>query len=447
MIFRLLVVAAAATGIGVQILLPPVVGLANNADFGKVLDWFHINTNPDDEYKYIQTRFKFDDSRSYDPVVYTSAVVPVRAAIVLDRIFAPGDQWLDLRWIGAVQGSILLCGLFLLLRRADAWPWSRRLALAAAALLIVTDAMYATKLNSFYLDAAALVFFWITIALGLRLAHRPSLAAAVGYAAAAAAVVSTKDQHCVLALPLAALAAYTLRRKAALAAVSTAVIGVAGWLTWRHKPEDHANNAFYAVVFHRILPRSGDVSRDLRELGLDESYRPLIGKSPFDPDSRMTEPGFQTALSARRSFARLLLFYLRQPRHFFNGLMHSLDEAGRQRPLLGNYSRDTGVAAFTEARTFSFWSDAKRAVFFEHGLRYLAYFIAISLALIVVSTRRRGFAAALTLVVCAGIELGVAALGEALETTRHLFIFNALCDLIVLFAVMQLLAPRGERLA
>jgi hypothetical protein len=41
----------------------------------------------------------------------------------------------------------------------------------------------------------------------------------------------------------------------------------------------------------------------------------------------------------------------------------------------------------------------------------------------------------LVLVLLAGIELAIAALGDAAETTRHLFLYNFLADLVFLAAV------------
>jgi hypothetical protein len=426
-------IAICAALIAWQILIPPIIGVANNADFGKVLDWFHYKGDPEDEYKFVQTHFVYEAGRPNYGGERSSAVLLGGVALMVNRAIS-FDGSLDLRAIAIVHLAIFLAGVWLLRPRQV----FSGLVFVAMIVLILTDTVYATMLNSFYEDAATMVFLLVALALALRISRGFRVRDAIWCAAAAALAVSSKDQHCVLAVPFAIFLAWECMRagRRGLAAALALMVIAAGAFMWIGKEKYHANNAFYTVVFHRILPASPDPDRDLRELGLGPEYRPLIGKSVFDEAWKMEGLdafALRDKLARDRSFLRLARFYLRHPSQAARGILESLGEAGRQRTTLGNFPRSAGKPEFAESERWTLWSNFKREILMEHGTRYLIWFAAAAAVLLLAM---RGATAALLVVVCAVIELLVTSLADALEIARHMFVFNFLCDLMIVFAVI-----------
>ena len=80
--------------VGYQILLPPVVGLANSGDFGKVIGVFGLTAPIEDENAWAATRYEFNPEKRYWAGFYSSEhlvmpgrpkVPPELAARVQDR--------------------------------------------------------------------------------------------------------------------------------------------------------------------------------------------------------------------------------------------------------------------------------------------------------------------------------------------------------------------------
>ena len=58
--------------LGIQLFIPPSVGLANNNDFPKVIGIFDLGTPPGDEYGYADLKYRFDSRYSYNSGYYSS---------------------------------------------------------------------------------------------------------------------------------------------------------------------------------------------------------------------------------------------------------------------------------------------------------------------------------------------------------------------------------------
>lgn len=60
-----IIVSSAVVVIGWQLMLPPVVGLSNNGDFGKVLGNFGLGAPRDHEHVFADTTYDFDSRYFY----------------------------------------------------------------------------------------------------------------------------------------------------------------------------------------------------------------------------------------------------------------------------------------------------------------------------------------------------------------------------------------------
>ena len=94
--------ALASAVVGYQIFLPPVVGLANSGDFGKVIGVFGLTAPIEDENAWAATRYKFDPEKRYWAGFYSSEHLVMAAAVAVNKLLSK-DGYFDLRAIGLIH--------------------------------------------------------------------------------------------------------------------------------------------------------------------------------------------------------------------------------------------------------------------------------------------------------------------------------------------------------
>ncbi len=268
-------------------------------------------------------------------------------------------------------------------------------------------------------------------------------------------MVTAKTQHALLGFFIAVLLFATRgvlwSERSKLVAGGAACILLASLLMlWKGAPPDYASPALYNVTFIQILPHSRNVDRTLRALGLDDSYRPLIGKNAYWPDSRMDDPVFHREFDKHISVLKLALFYVAHPRDAYQALGDSLAEAGRQR-LFGNFDITAGYSPFAESKAFAYWSTFKQRLFFHHGFRFLFAFVGVSVVLSALLWMRRkelstpALAAGFTLIGMTFTKLAISSLLDASDIARHHLIFFAMFDMMVIATVYLAISANRAR--
>lgn len=439
---RALVVAAAAIVVSGQLLAPPIVGLADNGDFPKLIGKYGLSSPA--YWEYIAVRYPFQANFHYDPGFSSSEQIFIRIAIGISRLLG-GDGSLDIRLVGAVHSAVFLLALGLFVPLLAPASRGQRLAYCTAVLFVFTDVMYISFFNSLYMDVSAFLMLMLAAVFYLRAIAWKHRADAVLFVAGSVLLISSKPQHAALALWIAALAwvargALWGGRKPAAAAAAGVVL-LTGWATSRFAapPGYSANNCFNAV-FLQILPAAHDVNRTMADLGLDSTDRIWIGKTAYSPGSRMGEPAFSQAFAKKVSYPKLARFYLTHPRDAWRALRSGLAQAGRERERIGNFPASARRPPTAEATSFALWSDLKRALFYAHAWRLLLSFLGAA-GLVIFLLSRHGpphagaMAGALVLIGTALTEMLIASLADALDVVRHHLLFHAEFDMLILAAL------------
>jgi hypothetical protein len=231
-----------------QSMLPPVVSLGNNGDFGKVVGHFSLGTRREVEASYAPVKYTFDPSYKYDSDFRSSKTLLAASAIAISSILSKtGD--VDIRCIGAIHAAAFLLAIYLFLPVLGerAGPRVRFVVLAVVA-LVLCDVMYVSVFNSFYMDACAVAFLPLTIVLFCRARLWQKPADLIGFVLAAVFLVSAKPQHVPVAIPLAGLILYHRKIFPSNAVAFAAVIAltVPAWWTGSSLPSDYARNSLYA---------------------------------------------------------------------------------------------------------------------------------------------------------------------------------------------------------
>ena len=442
-------VLVAAAILCYQLLVPPSAGLASNGDFGRILGIFELAAPAQDENAYADIQYRFSPENRYEWGYYSTEMLFAAAAIGLNHIFS-SPQTFDLRWIGCVHSLLFLAALWLLQPLLGELSRGRRLVVSAACVFIFCDVMYSTWMSSFYMDTATYVLLLLTVVFFLRAARWRRRVDAILLVVCTTFMILAKTQHAVLGCWIAlAIAACHGRlwpgntwRFTALSSLTILAVTVGAMSTG---PRDYKAAGTFSVIFYQILPHSNDPVSDLGALGLDASYAKWSGTHTFSPGNQLSDPQFLEAYLAKTSYARLAWFFLTHPRHAYLALDTSLREAARQRPILGNFDRSVGLPPSAESQRFALWSDAKKAMFFTHGSRYLCFWLVVVVTLLLLMAYQRHELAwphvvgGMALAAMALTAMLIASLADAVDVIRHHFIANALLDLLILACVA--LAP------
>jgi hypothetical protein len=441
-----IVFLAIATAIlGYQILVPPVVGLGNSGDFGKVTGVFALTGHVEDENAWAQTRYEFNPEKRYWAEFYSSEQLVMALAVAGNTVLGK-DGYFDVRAIGVVHGALLLVALFLLWTLLEDSPRALRIATCGAVVLCFTDVMYVSYLNSFYMDVAAWLFLSIAVMLYLRILRLRRRADVVWFAICSALVITSKAQHGVLGFWLAALvlaaglALWPKQRRWSIAAASGLILLAGVWIA-KSSPPDYASRGVFTMAFYRILPHAKNANQTIHDLGLDESYLRYMGMHSFAEGSPMEDRAFVERFRNRISYGSLLWFYLTHPRDTYTALRVSLNEAGAQRPNLGNFDRGTGYPPFHTSRAFAFWSGLKKRAFDMRGSRYLFTFLFLAAAVGALLAAQRvslhwaDVLGGAVLIGMAFTALCVASLADAVDVSRHHLLFYVLFDMLVVLLV------------
>jgi len=434
----------AAAAIVFQSFVPPTVGLANNGDFPKITGPFDVGNPSDDKdvMRFADLKYVVDSRYHYDSGFYSSELLFVVAALALNSVFGHPNIF-DLRFMGAVHAAFFLFTLYLFLPLARSLPRISRLVVIFFIIFVFTDVVYVSYFNSFYMDTAALLFLLLFATLFLRSVSSRRPVDRWLCVAAAVLLVTSKTQHFALGIPIALLFAWkgglvTRGRDRLFQTLSAGIILAATvfnplWGT----PRNYSSMAAYSVIFSGLLPHSTNVAADLRELGLDNSYRQYIGTNAYSTNTGLRDPHFEAAFIQGGYVSRIALFFLRHPSRALDAATARMDTAGLQRPYLGNFDRSTGRPEYAKSQSFAMWSGLKTRIFGRHGLRYLIYSLLLTGFVTVLAVARRksmlpGMPEAIwTLLGLMLIELTVASFGDVLDSERHYLLFSVLTDLLI----------------
>ena len=443
--------ALAATRIGVTLFVPPVIGLANNGDFERVMvpvGLGYLTDRFDERYfGWALTEFSIVEPRPR-PIIHVTSETPLAGLSVLAVRLVSSRPILDIRVLGALHTLLFLLGMALVLRACrDRTPSSRWLA-AAMLVFFFTDVGYTAAFHSLYGQTASLLSFLMLSGIAGLAVRRGGITTGqlCAYFLSAAWFVGSKPQECLQA-PLLAVLGILLasspvspgraRRLAVVFAV--ALCGLAVWLYARPSVRAIHDVGVYHTVFMELLPSSPDPVGDLRALGLDPELVRYSGLHAYLPDAPLEHPDFRTQFFDRFGYRELVGFYVLRPARLLDRFVRAGRSAFRLRPAnLGNFSHASGAAPKSMSMHSGTWS-RWRMKLGAHGLLTIALLFAGNLAAAArgwrsSSWRGRRFREGILLLVLIGtLEFAVCSLADYLgDLPRHLYMFQAIFDLILI---------------
>ncbi|MDX1980554.1 MAG: hypothetical protein SFV51_09820 [Bryobacteraceae bacterium] len=439
-----------------QAFVPPIVGLADNADYLPATSRLYLDINnpgpwdPERFFRYLVVNYHHTDKPPTMENPWTSEVLLLLPARLLNTLLSK-DGLFDLRWTGVTHGLLFLTAIGLMLPLIAAFSPMGRLVTAFFAVLVLTDVSYVSYFNSFYPDAASFVMLLLLTAAGARFfsGQDPTRRGLFLMTVCAWLFVTSKVQHVILTPPLLLFVFWKRRAIAAAggrlaAPLLAALLTISSVVMLTTMPQRYRGIALYNVVFFHILPNDSNPVGVLEELNLPRDWVRYKGTHAYSQGSGAFDPEFQRLWYRQAGFGRLLLYYARHPRVPFGLLKEGFNHSTIYRPGFANFQKSSGYAQYAESQAFALWSGWKRAAFYP-GLwgNWLYWLIPAGVLLWRLSPGLRRAEGLLLLM--AVIEFLASSLTDVGDMARHLFLFNVLIDLNFLAAVAAVSHSIGRR--
>jgi hypothetical protein len=449
-----LVLAAIGSALVWQLLLPPLIGLADNGDFPRIMGQFdigYLSSKFEDRYfGYFQSKYRIDKRDHWDSGFVSSQTLLVALALPINGLLSKPGLF-DLRSLAMVHMALELAAAWLLLRYAPVNGRIAREALLGIVFLALTDVGYVSYFNSFYSEPGSFVFLLLGLGFVLMTITHPSNGALLGFLGAGLLFITSKPQNAGTGI---VLAVYSLRLGSLrpgkawrrVCAGATLCLFSSSVYIYRVAPRDiTVKPTLYLSLFYEILPYSPSPRQDLIELGLDPQLVKYSGTRPWADAAPIDEPAFQRSFFDKISFAKMIRFHLAHPIRLLETLDRCARYAPALRPEVGNYEKSEGRFPWAESHSFNLWSSLRQKYspgsLSSLGLFFAANFAGIALLYRRQISRRRQLMLELqaALLLMAIVQfLSVAIVAGTHEATKHLFLFDLLVDVCFATAVLWL---------
>jgi hypothetical protein len=462
---ELTLLALAAAALAIQLLVPPILGIADNGDFSRVAEPLGIFP-PEDAgasvyFGWILPEYRFDAKRIWlhGLCCYSSQTLFGVAAVPVGLVISPPGRF-RLEAMGIVNAIGLLAAFFVLLTALRPLGTHAQALGGALVLLAFTDGAYASYLNTFYTEPATLIFFLGSLSIAILIAERPRPPVWLfpSYFLCAALLATSRPQNALLGFLFALLGIRlawsdsdrSCRRLAVAAAAGLCVVSFA---YFRNPPGPLGKIHLFNAVFRELLVGSPDPRGDLAALGLAPELDRYVGLSGFSLDAPMLDAGFRRDFYGRIGYGKLARFYAARPKRVWKALERRARHAFEIRPLrLGNYPKSTGKPAGAVNWRSAPWSRAKER-FLPARLSFVMSFLIVSLAAALATRLRASNRAArraaevwIAVVLVAAFQFSVSAVMDH-ESRRSLFLFNASWDVLFIALCVRVAAFRGREVA
>ncbi len=441
---------------GGLLLVEPVMGIADNADFDRLLcpaglDHLADQGYADRYFYYINRHFERVERENCSPYVSSASITLLAARAYYDR-FVPAGELFDLRLVGGLNIMLMALAILLIVGNTrKLFPRGRWL-LFALLTLFFADLGYIVYLNSFYGEAATLIFFFFTAGVYLALLgplnrrdiaggglRRPLLLIALLLAGGAFALSKPQNYiliFCQLILIAPLFAWLPRRRERWLLGLATPLLIVLTLMPMRNMDPLFTRMQIHDILFVDLLPHTADPAAELEALDMPPEMIRWVGMAAWAEGSPILDPEFGAQLD-ELSYADLGRYYLSRPGELFADLDRAADIALdlRVRSTFGHYEQRSGQPPRAQGNSFDLWSNLRERLL-PGSLTLLTLMLALNLLVLILKWRRfdkdylsRGVTFLHAWVLAVGVAAFVTtALAEGSLAPRHFFLVNLCLD-------------------
>ncbi len=183
----------------------------------------------------------------------------------------------------------------------------------------------------------------------------------------------------------------------------------------------------------------------IKEVGLGEEDLKYLDTHAYMPNAPVYNDAWAADFLRRTSFSKLILFYFRHPVTALTEMHRDLTHAAPMlRPRdMANYRQKDGYPPRAMATRFSLWSNIRGSLLQVFPYHVLLIYLAPWLAFFLAWKNKRWppiLPVALMLSIAGTAEFTMSALTDALDNSRHLFIFQVITELLILLIAAALLS-------
>lgn len=456
-IFRLetAAVLAAAVIMGCFLMVRPIIGVADNGDFCRIMGQTgleHISPNYDDRYfGYVNREFRVTETSQPDERYYSSEIFLINLAKTINNIVYPNKSIFDIRFLAFIYGCILLTSIFLIIKYNKQDKHFANWVSAAFLVFTFTDIGYISYFNSLYGEAVSMTFLLLTAALGICLVKRknPSIYVLTGFFMAAVFLVGAKAQNAPTGFILAlfGLRLLPLRNDAfwkGTTAIFCLIVAAVSIQSYMSIPDNIKICNKYQTVFYGILKDSPDPEGDLDELGIEKDLAVLAGTNFFmrEYPLNIKDPGLLDKINSKVNPIKITAFYIKHPERFAQKMNTAAKWGFQLIQGFGNYEKASNIEYKKTAGPLGLWSNFKMKSI-PHSLIFIVLFFSAYFAVLFVQHTRAGslpqklYREIFILIGLFGTMQFVIPIigdGEA-DLSKHLFLFNVCFDLMMVASV------------
>jgi len=457
-----LVLALAAAVVSWQLFIPPIVGLADQGDFVRILGplgYAPQPKGPEHKYWYVTPTYVSDPTyRAPQWEEITSELLPLRVGLFLNRLSGHADSF-NIRFIGAIHTTLFLVALFCLFNAAATIPGYRLLWIAAV--FVLTDVGYVAYWNSLYTEPASCYWFLFFLAESISFCtvRKISIASAVRWSIFAVLWILAKTQNAPLCIPLGAYGLVLACRNIDNRVRSGFLVGVvavllAGTVMYRSRLLALRMTNLYNMIFYAILPESDNPAGDLKALGLNPDYVKYSGTLPWSDNTGVGDGRLVNAVLEKVTPITVVRFYLHRPRRLMKHMKLVLASALSLRPdFCGNFEKSAGKPPGAKSNSFSLWSYIHERWLSALGVYLIGSLVLVPMVgiLILIGKHKNLHASVrcwselgICLSACCAVAFFSAAFGDAWENIKHQFQFNLLLDTCLVFGLAALITAAAR---
>lgn len=447
-----------------QLFIPPIVGLADNGDFARIMEKVGIQQGQNKEFLG-NINLTFPISFNYNIKGYQSSeLIFVLTAILINAITSK-DGLFHLLTLGAVHTVALLAALGVVIYGLSTASKRSKWVVYACILLFFTDVGYVSYLNSIYSEPASLIFLALTLGIVLvivgRIDHQPlGFGWAVAYFMAAFLFIIAKPQNAAMGIPLALLGFLLVkrsqipkffgRRTGYLPWMLSVGLAAASFLFFAFGlPRYYRSGDLWNSIFLEIVGNSKNPAQDLAELGLPPEMIIYKGKYAFSEGvNRNDYEVFQHSWL----YFKIFKFYLVHPDRLLNLMENTTSSTFQlQPPNLGNFVSSETFGSYDKSQAFTIWNRLRSALL-PASIWTLAGLLVINLASVVIKlklfdqqfSQRLVSALHITIILMAILQYFTVLMAEGtFELVKHMFLFNVLLDVTFIFLFTYLVGAAG----
>ena len=445
------------------LLIPPVIGVADNGDFYRAANGmgiYKLDRFQDDQFlNYASTKFGiYEYYNEYENSLISSQRIFIRAALILDRIFTGEDQLFDIRFLGALYIVYACISIYLLLNyityeRSVKEGWL----LSAICIFIFADTGYTAYFNSFFTEGVVYVSFLAAMSCALLITQKrhsfPFLFSF--FIINSVVMVSAKQQNATAALALFLICLIitgfipkSRRGERLLALAGGGIMIICGVFVYTVIPQSYMNINQYHAMTRGVMMEAENPEEALAFFGINPQYSILNETDYFerypsvDADDQILEDGFYN----RYDFVSICIYYISHPDTLLRMLTDAAQEAYIINPdMLGNYDRSEGKPPGAKTDFFTGYSTFKR-----NAAPTTVGFVIIWILLVAALNRKNKekLMILLCMILVGLIQIGVS-LVEAGNTalSKEVFLYNVAFDLATYISMSSIFVSVSHMIA